>query len=209
MIAIINYGLGNVQAFINIYKRLHIPAKIANSPDDLHGATKLILPGVGAFDHAMRQFDNSGLRPAVEQLVLVQKTPILGVCVGMQMLAEQSDEGVMSGLGWLNGRVCSLSQLIDNSVLPLPHMGWNDISCVDMANGLFKNLENGAKFYFLHSYYFECGTPEHSTAITDYGKEFCCAVRKDNIYGTQFHPEKSHHFGLQLLKNFSEIGLAC
>jgi len=204
MITIIDYGLGNVLAFVNVYSRLNIPVAVAKSADDFVKATKLILPGVGSFDHAMQQLDQSGMRSSVEQLVLQQGMPILGICVGMQMLANTSDEGVLPGLGWIDGKV----KKFDVSVMPrgtnLPHMGWNDVKPV-VEGGLFKGMEQDARFYFLHSYYFECHQPSNILALTDYGAEFSCAVRRVNVYGVQFHPEKSHNFGSQLLRNFSEI----
>lgn len=204
MIAIIDYGLGNVLAFVNVYRRLNIPVLVAKTADDLVNATKLILPGVGSFDHAMQQLDGSGMRPAIEQLVLRQSVPILGVCVGMQMLANSSDEGKLPGLGWIAGRV----RKFDVQNMPrgtnLPHMGWNDVRPV-VGGGLFKGMEQDARFYFLHSYYFEPFQQSDILASTDCGVEFSCAVRHDNVYGVQFHPEKSHHYGSLLLSNFAEF----
>jgi glutamine amidotransferase len=203
MIAIIDYGLGNVLAFKNVFNRLNIPVVVAKYPADLTGATRLILPGVGSFDHAMKQFDDSGMRQTVEQLVLQRHLPILGVCVGMQMLARSSEEGVSPGLGWIDAVV----KRFDSSRMPkgtyLPHMGWNDV--VPTRDGhLFSGLEDGARFYFLHSYYFECHDQADVLASSDYGMQFCSAARRGSIFGVQFHPEKSHHFGSQLLKNFAE-----
>jgi glutamine amidotransferase len=204
MITIIDYGIGNILAFANVYSRLNIPFVVAKSSNDLIGATKLILPGVGSFDHAMQKLSRSGMRMIVEKLVMDCRVPILGICVGMQMLARSSSEGVLPGLGWINGEV----KKFDISLMPhgtnLPHMGWNDVSPLADA-GLFKDLGQDAKFYFLHSYYFECHRESDVLAVTDYGGRFCCAVNHNNIYGVQFHPEKSHHFGSQLLKNFAEI----
>jgi glutamine amidotransferase len=204
MISIIDYGLGNVLAFVNAYSRLNIPVVIAKSAEDLVGATKLILPGVGSFDHAMTQLNNSGMRSSVEQLVLQNRIPVLGVCVGMQLLAKSSDEGVLPGLGWIDGVV----KKFDLSIFPvgtkLPHMGWNDVKPT-VAGNLFKGMEHDAHFYFLHSYYFECHQKKNILAVTEYGGQFSCAVHRDNVFGVQFHPEKSHHFGSQLFKNFAEI----
>lgn len=204
MIVIIDYGLGNVLAFENVYRRLNIPVKVAKTADNLTDATRLILPGVGSFDHAMQQLDKSGMRHTLEQLVLQQGVPVLGICVGMQMLANSSDEGKLPGLGWIDGIV----RKFDVATLPhgthLPHMGWNDVKPLD-NNRLFKGLEKDARFYFLHSYYFECHQPSDNLAVSDYGGEFGCAVNHKNVYGVQFHPEKSHHFGSQLLKNFEEL----
>ena len=181
-----------------------IPVAVAKSANDLVNATKLILPGVGSFDHAMQQLEQSGMRQPVEQLVLQNAMPVLGICVGMQMLAKCSDEGELPGLGWIDGKV----KKFDLPAMPrgtnLPHMGWNDVKPV-VDGGLFKGMEQDARFYFLHSFYFECHQLPNVLAVTDYGGQFSCAVKWDNVYGVQFHPEKSHHFGSQLLKNFANI----
>lgn len=198
MIAIVDYGLGNVQAFLNVYKRLNVTAARASTAADLRRAEKIILPGVGAFDHAMERLEASGMRETLDELVLGVKVPVLGVCVGMQMLALSSDEGELPGLGWIEGRVRRLA----GSRLPLPHMGWNDVRPV-RRNGLFDGLEAEARFYFLHSYYFECARPADVAAVSAYGADFSSAVSSSHISGVQFHPEKSHHFGIQLLKNFA------
>ena len=204
MITIIDYGLGNIQAFLNIYKKLHIPVFVAKSVDDLSGVTKLILPGVGHFDYAMQSFNNSGMREKVEELVLQKNIPILGVCVGMQMMANFSDEGNELGLGWIRGTVRSLTPMVKNNE-PLPHMGWNNIQ-PHREFFLFNDIDsNSLEFYFLHSYYFDCASNENCIAEVNYGSNFCCAINDGNIFGVQFHPEKSHHFGINLLKNFAEV----
>jgi imidazole glycerol-phosphate synthase subunit HisH len=204
MITIINYGLGNIQAFVNVYKRLHIPVNVATTAVEISSAKKLILPGVGAFDHAMQRLNDSGMRDALDDAVLVRKIPILGICVGMQMLAENSDEGVLPGLGWVPSQVRCFNSIPQLEGLPLPHMGWNDVIPV-VSCPLFQEFESDARFYFLHSYFFECSNNIHSAASAVYGLEFSCAISRDNIYGVQFHPEKSHHFGVALLKNFAEL----
>jgi imidazole glycerol-phosphate synthase subunit HisH len=201
MIRVVDYGLGNITAFLNVYKRLNIEAGVAKSAEDLKSAEKLILPGVGAFDHAMQRLNASGMRESLEEHVLGRKVPLLGVCVGMQMLAYASEEGVEGGLGFVPGNVRNLRHLLKQE--QLPHMGWNDVQPVGEQE-LFRGLQN-ASFYFLHSFYFECERNEDVAALTHYGRHFCCAVRSANIYGAQFHPEKSHHFGAQLLKNFAEL----
>lgn len=204
MIAIIDYGVGNIKAFANIYKRLGVDVKIAQSASDLKEASKLILPGVGHFDYAMERFALSGMMEASNELVLEKKVPVIGICVGMQMLAKSSDEGEFPGLGWIDATVRKFDPLTLIQSTRLPHMGWNDVLPIK-TNSLLKNLENQARFYFLHSYYFSCNQPEDSIAVADYGINFTCAVNHGHIYGVQFHPEKSHHFGIQLLKNFSDI----
>lgn len=202
MIAIIDYGVGNINAFVNIYKSIGVDVKIAKSTLGLANATKLILPGVGHFDYAMDRFNTSGMVEVVTDLVINKKIPVLGICVGMQMLAKSSEEGLLLGLGWVDATVKKIDSSMLKQTTRLPHMGWNDIQ-VSTNNPLLLKLENKARFYFLHSYYFQCNNYEDSIAITNYGSKFSCAVNHNNIYGVQFHPEKSHHFGIQLLENFS------
>ena len=205
MITIIDYGLGNIHAFLNVYKQLHISAKVAKNVSDLDGATKLILPGVGHFDYAIKMFTDSGMKAKIEALVLQDNIPILGVCVGMQIMANSSEEGVQNGLGWINGTVKNLDKIVkDRDDLPLPHMGWNSV--ISNHRELFSKINSDdLEFYFLHSYYFECLSQKSCIASAYYGSTFCAAVRNKNIFGVQFHPEKSQHFGVQLLKNFAEL----
>lgn len=204
MITIINYGLGNIRAFVNVFDRLKIETKIAHSADDLKGSTKLILPGVGSFDYAMSQLNNSGMRDEIEKQVFNHNVLIMGICVGMQMLAKSSDEGKLPGLGWIDGNV----KLFDASLIPyktrLPHMGWNSIHPVK-ENILMKGFDDESRFYFLHSYYFECNEPQNVICTTNYGITYSSVVNKNNIYGIQFHPEKSHSNGIQLLNNFADL----
>ena len=204
MIKIVDYGLGNISAFVNSLKRMNLMAEVAKTANELAGASKIILPGVGAFDHAMTLLNTSGMRPALDELVITKKVPVLGICVGMQILAEASDEGDLPGLAWVPGRVRNFKSAFNGTPLPLPHMGWNDVA-PRPATGLFKGLENNAKFYFLHSFFFECTQPDNIAATSNYGLDFSCAVHCDNVYGVQFHPEKSHHCGAALLKNFAQI----
>lgn len=204
MIKIIDYGLGNVTAFVNVYKRLNIDVSVAHSTTDFDDATHLILPGVGSFDHAMHRFWESGMQPRTEQLVHEQGLPLLGICVGMQMLADSSTEGHERGLGWIAGRVRGFSEVPESAGLPLPHMGWNDVR-PSSGSRLLTGLERDARFYFLHSYFFECQNPGHVVAKASYGFEFPCVISRGNVHGVQCHPEKSHHWGVALLKNFAEI----
>ncbi len=204
MIHIVDYGLGNVQAFANMYKRLGFEATRAKTAAELTGATKIILPGVGAFDKAMELLDASGMRPVLEDLVVEKKVPVLGICVGMQILASASDEGTSAGLGWIPGRVRSFASVEESSMLPLPHMGWNDVA-PGQGSALFAGLEADARFYFLHSFFFDSSDPAHVSARATYGLNFGCAVSSGNVHGVQFHPEKSHHYGALLLKNFAEL----
>ena len=204
MIAIVDYGLGNILAFSNMFKRLNIEARVARSAGELAGADKIILPGVGAFDHAMELLQASGMRGVLDELVLEKKMPVLGICVGMQILAKSSDEGQLPGLGWIDGHVRAFSAVPEAAGLPLPHMGWNDV-LPKAGERLFGQMETDARFYFLHSFFFECANVESSAATARYGIDFSCAVRSANVHGVQFHPEKSHHWGARLLQNFAEL----
>ncbi len=204
MIAIIDYGLGNVMAFAHLYHKLNIPIIIAREASDLLKATKIILPGVGAFDYAMELLNDSGMRQILDELVMDRHIPILGICVGMQILAKSSEEGTQRGLGWIKGEVRKFDPSSMIQKTHLPHMGWNDVYPVG-SNILFHNLEKDARFYFLHSYYFHCHNHENIIAFCEYGIRFDCAVNHKNIYGVQFHPEKSHQCGTKLLINFAKI----
>jgi glutamine amidotransferase len=204
MITIVDYGLGNIQAFANIYKRLDVPVTFAKTADDLAGATHIILPGVGAFDWAMKQLDASGMRATLDRLVLEERKQVLGICVGMQMMARRSDEGSAAGLGWFDAEVRRFDESHIQGRTHLPHMGWNDVEPVD-ATGLLQEMGADARFYFLHSYYFAPNDPADVLARTAYGDSFACAVRRSNVHGVQFHPEKSHNWGIQLLKNFAGL----
>lgn len=202
MIGIIDYGVGNIKAFANIYKNLNIPFKIVKNISEFENITKLILPGVGSFDHAMTSLENSGMREKLDELVLEKKIPVIGICVGMQMLAKSSEEGTLNGLGWIDGIVKKFDKSkIKNA--PLPHMGWNNLK-IEKKNKIFDNLEENPRYYFLHSYYFECENKEDVIATATYGEKFDCMINHKNIYGIQCHPEKSHHNGMKLLKNFGE-----
>jgi glutamine amidotransferase len=207
MVTLVNYGLGNIQAFHHIYTRLNLPVVIASTPEELSQADRLILPGVGAFDWAMTRLNQSGMRETLDDLVLNHQIPVLGICVGMQMMAHRSDEGVMTGLGWGPGQVKRLAVQPEATdlrrELALPHMGWNDVTPTK-DDPVFRDLAD-PRFYFLHSYYFVPDQVPHSLATTHYGEEFTAAVCNGHIYGVQFHPEKSHGWGIQLLKNFAEL----
>jgi len=208
MIGIVNYDLGNIHAFANIYKRLNIPAEIVSTQQELRRAEKIILPGVGAIDWAMTRLNMSGLRETLEDMVVGDGKPVLGICSGMQMMANRSDEGQLQGLGWIDADVKKFDHAKLSYDIHLPHMGWNDVlpqGGAQGSKGLFRNLESNARFYFLHSYYFDPHNQDHVIAVTDYGGLFASSIRCGNVFGVQFHPEKSHEWGIQLLKNFAEI----
>ena len=204
MISIVDYGLGNLKAFANIYKRLNIDVEFVKTPEQLSSAEKIILPGVGAFDHAMEQLNKSGMREKLDELVLIKKVPVIGICVGMQMLGKRSDEGQLEGLNWIDADIIKFDTNLINQKPQLPHMGWNDVYPIG-NNPLFQDLEKNSIFYFLHSFYFSCNNPLNSIAKSEYGIEFTCAINHENIFGVQFHPEKSHQYGIQLLKNFANL----
>jgi glutamine amidotransferase len=205
MIRIVDYGVGNIQAFMTMFKRLGIPAERASSPSDLQGASHLILPGVGHFDHAMQRLNDSGMRPALQTLVIGQHVPVIGICVGMQMLAEGSDEGCLAGLNWLPGRVKAFANDPRTDKMPLPHMGWNDVKAVAESPLFNKGFVDAPQFYFLHSFYFDAYDKADVAATAHYGIDFDAVVSRGNIHGVQCHPEKSHHWGATLLKNFAEL----
>ena len=204
MITIVNYGLGNVAAIANIYHRLNVPVRLAETAAELDDAQRLILPGVGAFDWAMTKLDRSGMRGRLEQLVLSEGRPLLGICVGMQMLAERSEEGKLGGLAWIPGEVRRFDESKISNPTHLPQMGWND-AAPRTEEDLFRDMGAGARFYFLHSYYFAPRDPAHVLSETDYHGVYASSVRRGKIFGVQFHPEKSHQWGVQLLKNFSKL----
>jgi glutamine amidotransferase len=203
MIAIVNYGCGNVQAIANVYKRLNVPAIMATTSEDLMHADRIILPGVGAFDWAMKRLNDSGMRDALERCARVEGKPLLGICVGMQMLARESEEGKLQGLGWIGGVVRRFDVSTLSHETHLPHMGWNNVAARENT-GLFKQLDSDARFYFLHSYYFAPDNQRDVLALTEYHGNFASSVGSARVHGVQFHPEKSHQWGIRLLKNFAE-----
>lgn len=204
MITIIDYGSGNIRAIANIYEKLNVKYAIAQSPEQVVGAEKIFLPGVGAFDETISKLDSTGFREVLDKEVLINKVPIIGICVGMQILAESSEEGNLQGLGYIKGKV----RKFDKTQLPakpkLPHLGWNSVR-IARANALLHNIDPEFGFYFLHSYYFECTDESDVLTITNYGHSFASAVNHGNVYGIQFHPEKSHHNGVSLLHNFAKL----
>lgn len=204
MIAIINYGSGNIRAIGNIYDRLKIDYFVAEKPEQLQNAQKIILPGVGAFDETMSMLNDSGFREILDRKVLGEKVPVLGICVGMQILSHGSDEGILPGLGWIDGKVRKFDPTLLSHKPKLPHLGWNSIT-IKKGSPLLEDIDAEDGFYFIHSYYFECNDPSDVLTSSFYGKDFSSAVNRGNIFGVQFHPEKSHHNGVSLLKNFAQL----
>ena len=197
MIAVIDYGMGNLCSVVNALKYLRCDAIISRKPEDLEKSSHIILPGVGAFGDGIRNLRGMGILPSLEREVLDKKKPLLGICLGMQMLAERGFEGgEFEGLGWVSGSV----KKMETCGLKLPHMGWNDIGVVQ-RDPLFTGLGDDRNFYFVHSFHLDC-PEENVIAWCEYGQRFAAAVRKDNIFATQFHPEKSHLVGSIVLRNF-------
>lgn len=202
MIGILDYGIGNLSSIQNMLKKAGFNSKRIKSVDDLYTVDKIILPGVGAFDYGMEMLQASNFIPTLNELVLEKKMPTLGICLGMQLMCKSSDEGVLSGLNWVDAKVRSFDFQQQDHILKVPHMGWNEVSVVSENILLKKDIEN-LRYYFVHSYYVDCNNIEDIIITCQYGHEFVVGFRKDNIFGVQFHPEKSHRFGLELLKNFA------
>jgi glutamine amidotransferase len=203
MIAIINYGLGNLTSILNMCKRLGIDAVITSDPEELRKADKLILPGVGHFKKGMDNLKTSGLQDLLNELVLKEHKPILGICLGAQLMTMHSEEGDVDGLQWVNANTVRFKTERLNG-LKVPHMGWSDITPKD-NNPLWEGLPAEPRFYHVHTYHFAFNDKAEVSATTHYGYDFACAFHHSNIYGTQFHPEKSHRFGMKVLENFAKL----
>lgn len=207
MIKILDYGMGNCGSIKNMLRYLGTDAEIVNQPESLNDAKAIIFPGVGSYDHGVKQLEP--FKAVLEQKVLHEQTPFLGICLGMQLLLEGSEEGHLAGLGWIKGeaRRFDFSSLIDQQRLVIPHMGWNEIKSGNQS-ALLSPVEQNSRdrFYFVHSFHADQVPEENQMAACHYGYDFTCAIQSKNIYGVQFHPEKSHKFGKQLFKQF--IGLA-
>jgi glutamine amidotransferase len=201
MIAIIDYNMGNIGSVANMIKHVGGTSLITNNVGDIAKAEKIILPGVGSFDTGMQNLERLGLIEILNKKVLEDKVPVLGICLGMQLLSKSSEEGVSQGLGWINAKTV-LFTFDNNESLRIPHMGWNDVSTNIENLGLFKDMPHEPRFYFDHSYYLSCENKEDIMGTSEYGYEFACAVHRDNIYGVQFHPEKSHKYGMRIFENF-------
>jgi imidazole glycerol-phosphate synthase subunit HisH len=203
MIVIIDYQMGNLGSILNMLKKIGTDAVISSKVCDIDRAEKLILPGVGAFDNGMKNLKEAGLLGILNEKVIVQKAPILGVCLGMQLLTKRSEEGILPGLGWLDAETVRFRFPSGIIGMRVPHMGWNTIQ-TERSSPLVSDLDQESRFYFVHSYHLICNQKEDSLALTPYGYDFTSIVQRENVYGTQFHPEKSHRYGMKVLCNFAK-----
>jgi glutamine amidotransferase len=205
MIKIIDINLGNPVSIKNAFKKIKIETEIVNNPRDIEGANGIILPGIGSFDEVMIKLKNNNWIDILNDKVLNKKTPILGICVGMQVMAKSSEEGILSGFGWIDAEVKKLSfPLYSDLKLPLPHMRWAKIN-IKNIDAIFNDPNENMRFYFVHGYHVVCNREENLISQIFYGDWFTASISRSNIYGVQFHPEKSHSFGQTVLKRFSKI----
>ena len=204
MITIIDYGAGNIKSIRNMLKKMGVASIISKNPTEIAQAEKLILPGVGHFDFGMKNLKESGLIEVLHTSVMKEKVPLLGICLGAQLLGNSSEEGSEKGLSWIDMEVGKFDSSKIDVKFKIPHMGWNDIE-IQQPSKLLAKLEQEARFYFVHTYHMKPNNAEDVLTTTNYGYNFASAVKRANIYGVQFHPEKSHRFGMQLLSNFSKI----
>ncbi len=203
MLVIVDYGIGNLASVHNMFKKIGVKEVVVSSDENVIAkATRILLPGVGAFDAGMTNLENSGIMQILNHKALIEKVPVLGICLGMQLLTKSSEEGVKKGLGWVEAETLKFN-LNPELKLKVPHMGWNYIK-VQKPNPLIA-LESKHRFYFVHSYYVKCIDESQLMATSNFGFDFTCMVNKDNIFGAQFHPEKSLKFGMKLLENFSKL----
>jgi glutamine amidotransferase len=203
MITIVDYGMGNLGSVLNMFKKVGAAARISSDLNEISKAEKILLPGVGAFDAAMQRITDAGMKDILTNKAMVEKIPVLGICLGMQLLTQGSEEGILDGLGWIKGKAYHFHNRIDES-LRVPHMGWNTAT-IQNESELTKNFEGELRFYFVHSYFVLADNPNHSMMKTNYGTSFDSALCQDNIFGAQFHPEKSHKFGMNLFRNFASL----
>jgi len=202
MIVIVNYGLGNLGSIQNMFKKIGVGSMVSSEHEVIQNADKLVLPGVGNFGKGMHELEKSGLIEILNRKVLSEKTPILGICLGMQLMTDESEESESKGLGWISAKTLKFD--FDSVDMKVPHMGWNTVDVIN-ENKLITRTPEEIRYYFVHSYYVKVSDEKHSIARTKYGVTFDSAFNTENIYGVQFHPEKSHKFGMRLLKNFSNI----
>ena len=206
MIVIVDYKTANLGSIVNMLKRIGAPARVAEAPDQLAGATRIVLPGIGHFDTCAKNLRRAGFADALQRPVLEDRVPLLGICVGAQLLTRGSEEGEEPGLGWIDAQTLRFPDLPRHDY-KVPHMGWN-VARPQREHFLFAGFETPPRFYFVHSYHMQCANPASVLAKTEHGVEFASAIVRDNVTGVQFHPEKSHKFGMQLLRNFAQAGTA-
>lgn len=204
MIVVVDYGVGNLGSILNMLRYLKIDAMISSKISEIESAEKLILPGVGAFDDGMKKLHDADIISTLQKKVMNQKTPILGICLGMQLFTKKSEEGTTQGLGWIDAETKRFRFNGLNTKLKIPHMGWNTVKFHDESN-MYKGMDEEIRFYFVHWSYVQCHNPKNIITTTPYGIEFTSSLQSNNIYGVQFHPEKSHKFGMKLFKNFAEM----
>jgi glutamine amidotransferase len=202
MITIVDYGAGNIRSIVNMLRALGIKSRVSGTPDEIATAERLILPGVGHFDHGMGELLERGLMAALERRVREEGIPILGICLGAQLLTRSSEEGALPGLGWIDGCTIRFDRARMGARLRVPHMGWADTWAM-RDNPLLDGLSADARFYYVHSYHIVCDDPEQAIFGAHHGYDFISGVKRANVLGVQFHPEKSHRFGMQVLRNFA------
>jgi glutamine amidotransferase len=203
MITVIDYEMGNIGSIINMIKKAGGEVILSSDLAKIETAEKLILPGVGSFDTGMQNLNKLGLIDVIGRRVITEKVPILGICLGMQLLSEKSEEGVLPGLRLIRGRTAKFKFNNADANLRIPHMGWNSVN-IKKESPLFYEMYENPAFYFVHSYHVVCNNPDDVLTTTNYGYEFTSSLQRENIFGTQFHPEKSHKYGLRLIRNFVE-----
>lgn len=202
-IIIVDYGMGNLGSILNMMKKIGINAVITSNVNLINEADKLILPGVGAFDNAIKNLMSLGLVDILNKKVIDEKVPILGICLGIQLFTKRSDEGTLNGFGWIDAETMAFSKYINSQNYKIPHMGWNSV-LINKNHHIFNSMPENPRFYFVHSYHVVCNHHEDALTTTNYGIDFISSIQRENIIGVQFHPEKSHKFGMCLLKNFVE-----
>jgi len=205
MIGVLGSDCGNARSVVNAYASLGVTTAMIEDPRQLNNHTHLVISGVGSFDGALEHYRNTGIANSLESWLDLNTNKLLGICVGMQIICEKSEEGTQAGLGLIPARVKKLPLNADFSDFKLPHMGWNSIKRLKNSNLIGPKKLEQEEYYFLHSFYLDCDDQDIIVAETDFGVKFPSVINKDNIYGTQFHPEKSHKLGLSILRNFSEL----
>lgn len=203
MLVVVDYGLGNIRSILHKLHKLKIEARVGSTLEEIEQADKIILPGVGNFATGIKNIHNYGLINILSQKVLLEKTPILGICLGMQLFAKKSEEGYVNGLGWINAEIKKIDFTWSHGILRIPHVGWNNINIIK-TSPLLEGISPDSRFYFTHSYYLAPDDKDMIVAKTYYGQEFSSVIQNNNIYGTQFHPEKSHKAGMKIIQNFFE-----